>query len=313
MIVNGGETTQATTESTADAGAASPGASSGDSGASGTPDGGAAIPTQPEYSPNFKFKVLDQEKEFDEWLRPYVKDQDTEKKFRDLLERSYGLDPVKQERSQYKEHTAQLTGMINEVNELIHSDDFDGLWQMANINPDKVLKWAIDEAVRRSDPDKAHAHAQALETRQTISQAQSRAQSAESMAEQFGVQIRNLELNQFLMQPEVASVAATLDSRVGQPGAFRNAVIERGIYHQLSNGQIISTDQAIREVMALIGSVGQPAPFNPNTGIPSPQAGMSQKKPVIPNIRGGGTSPAKKVIKSLDDLRRIASEKAANG
>ena len=48
------------------------------------------------YTPSLKYKVYDQEKEFPEWTKSYIKDPETESRFKDLFDRSDGLPFIKE-------------------------------------------------------------------------------------------------------------------------------------------------------------------------------------------------------------------------
>jgi transcription termination factor NusB len=52
-----------------------------------------------EYSPNFQYKVFDKVKEFDDLLKPIVKDKNTEDKIRNLLSKADSMDPRRSESS----------------------------------------------------------------------------------------------------------------------------------------------------------------------------------------------------------------------
>jgi hypothetical protein len=60
--------------------------------------------------------------------------------------------------------------------------------------------------------------------------------------------------------------------------------------------------------MQLIGFNGNGAGTPPA----QPQAVAPEQKPVIPNIQGRGTSPVRKVPKSIDDMRAMYDEKYGN-
>lgn len=53
----------------------------------------------PAFSPNFKLKVMEQEREIPELLRPLIKDAESEKAVRELVEKAYGLEYVKDRKS----------------------------------------------------------------------------------------------------------------------------------------------------------------------------------------------------------------------
>jgi hypothetical protein len=119
------------------------------------------------------------------------------------------------------------------------------------------------------------------------------------------VQQRASELDSYLGRPEISQTASQFDARAGRPGAFRDEVVRRGQYYaSIPNGKDISVEQAAKEVMMLVGTNYQ----SQDTQNPLPQQQGQESKPVIPNIKGRSTSPAKRVVRSLDDLRRKSQE-----
>jgi hypothetical protein len=104
---------------------------------------------------------------------------------------------------------------------------------------------------------------------------------------------------------------------VGKPGAFRTEVIKRGKMYAAME-QDAPVEQVVSEVLQLIGWQGQSTQAQPNVqngagaaaapaaGAGTPAAG--QAKPTLPNVRGKGTSPAQKVFKSTEELRKHARQ-----
>ena len=101
-----------------------------------------------------------------------------------------------------------------------------------------------------------------------------------------------------LSGPKVAEIAKSFDARQGKQGAFRDEVVKRGQYHFAVSNQVVSAQQAIDEVMQLVGTQlgGRQTQGNqPNV--------VQQPKPVIPNIQAGSGSPVKKQVSSIADIR----------
>lgn len=285
-----------------------------------TPQEKAAAAAKTVYTPNFKFKVLDKEQEIDEWLRPVIKDAETEKKVKELYEKAYGLDYVKKDRQSLREQyqtTAQEVqhhrNVVNNVNEMLAKKDYDNLFgNVLKIPEDDILRQAQKILqLREMPPEQRQAYESHLQAKQRLSELESQNQYLSQTYEQTAVHARTQELDWTLQRPEFSAVASQYDARLGE-GAFRQAVIERGKYHALANGQDISPEQAVQEVLRFLGGpqAFQPSPQAPGVMQQSPQPVAPQRPPVITNIQGRGTSPAKKVVKSLDDLKKRAKELA---
>jgi hypothetical protein len=272
------------------------------------------------YSPNFKYKYLSGdgssrvEKEFEEWLRPLVKDADTEKKLRELHERAYGLDFVKSDRQKQKEradtveaqHT-QVMQQLQKVGQLKEAGDYDSAFEMLGFTQDEILKYAVKVAQMRQNPAQMETYQQQRQFAQKSMTLEQENAQLRAQQEQFAVQMRTQELDGALSRPDISVIAQSFDDRVGTPGAFRAEVIKRGLMHHSLNGKDISVDEAVGEVLSLVG----PPPAQAQQAAVSAQTlAAPAQKPVIPNIAGKGTSPTKQIPKSVEDLRRMAAEAA---
>lgn len=275
-------------------------------------------PAKPAYTPNFKFKVIDKEQEFDDWLKPHIKDADTEKKVRDLYERAHGIEYVKQDRQRLKEQStwqqneiARHSQVVNNVNHMIATKDYDNLFaNVLKIPEDDILRQAHKILqLRDLPPEQRQAYEQGVQARQQALELQNQNQHLMQSHEQVAVHARTQELEWTMQRPQIATLVSAYDARAGKEGAFRQAVIERGQYNAYM-GKDISPEQAIQEVLNFLGGPESLIPAQAAQPI-NPQGQQAQaSKPVITNIQGRGTSPAKKVIKSLDDLKKRANELA---
>ena len=286
------------------------------------PEGTDATPP-PAYSPNLKFKVHDKELEFEPWMKDAIKNAEAEKKARELHEKAYGLDYVKQDRSQLRdrlkgietEYRQQSQG-IQQLTGMIQKKDFDSFFDAVNIQEDDVLRYALQIAQRRQNPQLLQQHQQERQYKQQLGQAHSAQEQLQEQYAQVAVQAKTFEMNQVLSRPDVHAAREAFDARVGRPGAFEEEVIKRGQYHHYMSGSDVSAEQAVSEVLHLIGPVAasqQPqAPVIQTPGVqqtPGQQQVVAPApKPVIPNIQGRGTSPTKKVPTSLEDIKRIRDD-----
>jgi hypothetical protein len=300
------------------------------SGGEGQPEGlgtkPAPAPGKPDptgesnpYSPNYKFKVLDKELEFDEFLRGAIKDPDTEKKVRELYEKAHGLESVKSDRTtlrneltQTKDKIAKTEAGLETIASYVRKGDYDSFFESLGIPKENILKYALELVQREQDPNKLAQWQANRQAQQQAQHYQSEAQRLEQERTQFYVQQKEFELSQAMIRPEISGIVQAYDAGMGQPGAFRQYVIRMGQALE-SQGQDVSTDQAIQEAVRHLQAVnpnltaapmGQPR----STGVVQPN-----QKPVIPNIQGRGTSPVRSSYRSLDDLRKLAKERTAMG
>jgi hypothetical protein len=275
-----------------------------------TPDP-AALPV---YSPNFKFKVMDKEHEFDEFLRPAIKDSETEKKIRELYEKAYGLDVVKPRFNETREKLksvetthGQVMSSIAELREHYQRGDFDSFFQALKIPQEKILQWVLDKAnYQELPPEQKRIFDDRRSADQRAWEAEKRAQALEQRIQEQTTQAKGYALQVALEKPDVKSFVETFDQRAGRPGAFIEAVVETGDYAWHARNEDLSPEQAIQAVMARYGSFVQAQSQAPQAGNPAqPQTTPTKAPPVIPNVGGRTASPTSQPqVKSLADLKK---------
>lgn len=283
----------------------------------------AGAAPKPAYTPNYKYKAAAEEKEFDDWVKAAIKDPETEEKARLLYARSHGLDAVlasreklTQQHQSVLQDVARHTADVTKVNTWLQKKDYDSLFGFLKVPEDDVLRQAQKILqLREMPPEQRQVYEQARQQSEQAMALSDQNQYLQQQHMQFAVGAREQELAWTMKKPEISSVVQAYDARLGYEGAFRQAVVERGQYHYFTTGQDIPAEQLVNEV---IRQLGGPSAFiaQPNqVGMPQGQTGVTQpqvtKPAVITNIQGRGTSPAKKVIKSMDELKKRAKELAA--
>lgn len=282
-------------------------------------EGGKNPLDAPAYTPNFKFKAADKEHEFDEFIRGAVKNAEHEKKIRELYERSYGLDHVKGERDKFRnefkgvnEQYGALNKGLDALSVMLRNKDYNGFFDSLKIPEQDVLQYALSRVKYMELPPEQRQQVDAQnEAQQRLTYLEQANQELIAGYQNQTVQQRTGELDTHLGRPEVSSIASAFDARIGRPGAFRDEVIRRGQYYaSLPESQDIPVEQAVREIMALVGNV-QPQATQAEAqeqvdGAQAQHEQQTQNKPVIPNIKSRGTSPAKKVIRSIEDVRNLS-------
>ncbi len=305
-----------------DGGAGGAGAAS-ETGAAGEGQTGDGV-TPPAYSPNYKFKVGDQEQEIPEYLRGVIKDVDTEKKIKELHEKALGLELAKprhlalQER--YKaadEELGSLKDGLQELGEMYRGGDLDGFFARLKIPHEKILNWVAEKIRYQELPEDqrqimdreraARDHAKSLEKRVSHQEQLYQEQISHAKGYALGVSLERAEIKSF---------AASFDAKAGKPGAFRDAVIDVGD-NAFRNGTDLTPEQAIEATMSWYGKFLPPQAAN-NTQAGTPGAGTQapatrQTPPVIPNVSGRTTSPTgTSKPKSIDDLKKLSAQMAAS-
>lgn len=290
--------------------------------------GGALKPQAPLYTPNFKYKVMDKELEFDELFKGLVKDKATEEAIRQLYTKGHGIEKIKESQQQVRselhqerEKSGQYKNVIETATGFVQKGDLHSFFQFLDIPEEKVLRYALERVQYRELSPEQRAQIdgqQSAHLRATALEQQNR--SLQQSYEQVAQATRQMEITQELGRQDVQTVAQAFDARVGKPGAFQQAVIERGQWHWYTSKTDIPAAQAVREVLALVqGATPNASSINGQeeqiiTGAEprAPAQASQQTKPkIIPNIRGIGTSPVKQIPKSLSELKKIYSQKVA--
>lgn len=282
------------------------------------------------FNPTLKYKVRDQEHTMDDWVKGLIKDAETEKKFQDLYTKGHGLEIAKQERDQYKTKLTgieQSLGILNNiVQQYYKSPSTNGATaaqqfiEALQLPKEMFLQYALQELkYQQMSPEQRYEVDMQRQHASRLQQLEAQNQQLESQYQQTAQLQRTQELNYALNEPSVAQVAQAYDARVGRPGAFKQLVVERGIYHGTVNKVDITPQQAIQEALQILGgSTPQgtaPSQAGQTVGTQTPvqQLQQQQQKPVIPNIQGQATvSPAKKAVKSIDDIRNRYKELTAS-
>jgi len=286
----------------------------------------AATPKEDAYQPNYKFKVLDQEKEFDEWIRTAV-NKDNEAKIRELYEKAHGLDHVKsqreQERSNREKVEQEFSQFYGGVQEMISLRDKDlgRFFEKVKIPRAKVAQWLLEEAKREELPEETKRVYSEREAYQR--QLEEREQELQSLQEETvsqAVQARQRELQSVLGSDDVKAVSEAFDQRTGKAGSFMDAVIRHGKAEWEASGgkRDLSPAEAVKEVLHLYGL--QPAQAASPAATPNGSAQAKKvvapgdKPTVLPNVGAGNAAPAgNKRPRSTDDLRKLYKSMTSAG
>lgn len=290
------------------------------------------LPAAAKWEPNYKYKAALQEKEVEEFWRPLMKDDESSKKVIDALQKLDGFDFVKESREktneQYKslmlDYEAQAQ-VVNRVESSLQRGDLTSVFRQLGVTNDQVYQWAQNQLqMMELPPDQRKALQDAENARLQNFDLEDKISQIERLHETQAVQARTMELNFELSQPEVQSVQQQWDATTGQPGAFRDLVIQEAQAAYYQTKEDLTAKQAVERVLQKFGkmlpsqglSAQQPqaqtnvvAPQQPQ----QPQAVVPAQKPVIPSTKGQGVSPIKKIPRTLEDLKKLHKEALAEG
>jgi hypothetical protein len=307
-------TVETSTEPTVDAGSPAPSA-----------EGEIETPT---YEPNYMFKVHGQEKEFDDWAKPLVKDADSEQQYREIMEKVYGIDHIKEDREALRTENTGLQEVaqkyqtleteLGTLDQFIQHKNFDAFFQKTQIQEQDVLQWAAKRLqYYEMTPEQRAEHDRSIQAQTNEVYFGQQAAGMQEQMQQLKYEQNQFRLEQNLAQPGISEQVAQYDQRLGA-GAFRQAVEERGLFHYHQSGKDIPVEQAIQEVMMIAGMQTQQVQSQvPPQGVPQAQMPQTpsampqaQKKPVIPQVDGSGASPVKQVVRSIEDLKNISRSRS---
>lgn len=286
------------------------GDTSGD-GAVVPPAGDPAAPAP--YTPDFKLKVMDQEYEIPEIFRGLMTDEEKAKQVREFAQKAYGLDWHKPRSEKLKQDFTQTQAGLDALHNFVTTyhnkkdvhalDQFLSFW---GLDKDKLAPYMAEKF--RYDDMSPEQKAQYDGQRRQQYEAQTYAQQNQVLKQQMTqvqADMRMAQLDSALSTPTMVESIKAYDARVGYPGAFKDAVIRQGqLAHFTSGGKKdLTVQEAIAEAAVFLKLV-EPQSAGAPASAPNIVAPAAQKKlPVIPNLGSGGSSPVKKQISSVDDLR----------
>jgi len=243
------------------------------------------------YTPDHKYKFMDQEFEFDDKIKGMIKTKEDEDLFRDFL-------TAQKAQEKYKEFGG-IRDVETKLGELPGLQESQGKYNELNTELQQLGGMLQSKTTGGFQQFLQYNNNMLNNTIEQQHQAQ-----------------RLAELDTELGNSEAAKA---FDDRVGTPGSFRQAVIEYGQSQFNLHGRDVGAQEAVKAVadryqnLIANGPVGtQPNPESQTEQTqpsnPEQTVVIKQEKTTIPNLGGGSKTPAKKVIKSIADIK--AAEKA---
>lgn len=279
----------------------------------------------PSWKPNYEFSVKGKKQEFDEWIRSSVKDAETEKKARELMEKFYGFDDVRAgrdkyrtERDSYKADAEKLYGLMNGVSELVAKKDFETFFERWGISSDDIVKYAVQYADRQQKwtPEQKQAYEESRRLKAELAQTQDAKTKLETTFSQQQTAQRESELEAVVSHPEVAEFSRIVAERLGDEHGLRNEVIRLGQWYWQQYQRDMTPVELVRDLAKRYGYTSGTSQSQQSTlqtqsaggsEVAAPRVVAPSTKPVIPNISGRGGSPVAKKPKSFADLKAIRS------
>lgn len=278
------------------------------------------------FKPDFKLKVLDKEYEVPEQFRSLMRDEKTSKEVREIFEKAHAMDfhKVRHEdavktKNQLNTEINGMKGYVQGLGNIYRSavdpvngniNRLDRFFKELNV-PEQVLFNYVAEKIKLQQMS-PEAQAQVRNNLQSEERAEQLSRERDSLSgEQMQTkrQIKEILLNQGLNQPDITKFAQSYEQMVGQPGAFKKAVVEHARFRWFESKEDLSPEQAIQEVIAKypalrnVDATNQVVSQNQQTV--NGKVAIQRTERTIPNVQGRGTSPVKSKPKSIQDLKDI--------
>jgi hypothetical protein len=285
---------------------------------SSAPEAASAAPAAEAWSPNYKVKAYDNEYEIPENFRSYI-NQENEKNFKEVFERSFAFDTIKQKykdaQTKYQDVNGKydtISKNLDKLSKYVQGGDFDSFFGSINIPEADIQKWIYNKLQIQSLPqDQQQLYTKNSEYQKQLSnmqeqyeEMQSKLGEFESYKQEQAIQQRHSELDSAIVNSEYKSLAESYDARVGQPGAFKNEVILRAAAVANATGKDLSVQEAVQEFAKLVA-------WNNQNGVQA--GGVAQKgnsRPTIPSVSGKASSPVAPQVKTIEDLKKLAKAAA---
>jgi predicted nucleic acid-binding Zn-ribbon protein len=282
------------------------------------PEAASAAPAAESWTPNYKVKAYDNEYEIPENFRSYI-NQENEKNFKEVFERSFAFDTIKQKykdaHSKYQEVNGKydtISKNLDKLSKYVQNGDYDSFFNSIQIPEAAIQQWIYNKLQIQDLPQEqqqlynknSEYQKQLSSMQEQYEEMQSKLGEFESYKQEQAIQQRHSELDSAIVNSEYKSLAESYDARVGQPGAFKNEVILRAAAVANATGKDLSVQEAVQEFAKLVA-------WNNQNGVQA--GGVAQKgnsRPTIPSVSGKASSPVAPQVKTIEDLKKLAKAAA---
>lgn len=258
-----------------------------------------------DYVPNFKYKVKDEEFDFDERVQGIIKTKEDEDYFRDIYTRAGGIDSYKQKVNDYESKVSKLTSGIDELSQGFHrikelrdSGNMSELVHTLGIEEDKIVDYALELARRSELPQEERERIEQNQIFERENQAlKNRLNSLET---QYSIDQRNSQAQRdFQELQNLVAQDKDLDNAMREKGLDLQAeVINTGMSEFGRRGEDISISDAFNLVKQKFSKLLQ------TEAIP-----RIDQKQSLPVVKGGSSAPISDEITSIDQLQKLYESK----
>jgi len=213
-----------------------------------------------------------------------------------------------------------LNRSVEQLNKFLVNKDFTNLFAATGVKEEDIFNWVQQRLEYMSlPPEKRAMIDQQSRLQMDAYTKEAKLNEFETREREHLTKLRTIQFETLMSRNDIHDIAKKWDSQAGMDGAFKQLVIEEATKHFYITsrlnpdgmGEDLSPEQAVELVLKKFGkfiSAGETAAAQPNlNGAPaSAQPGATATPPpVIPHVPGRATSPVKKQVRSLDDLRAL--------
>jgi hypothetical protein len=271
-------------------------------------EGGDESGDDGDYSPNTKYKVLDEEHDFDPKLKKLLT-KETEPVIRELYEKAHGIEGIKASRTQAVRERDEVQGnynnLVQEVARVINyrkAGDLDSFFESVQLDDNAIAGYILEKIrISKLSPEERAVYDNARTLRKRLTGVEAQLHSVQSTGSNREVQDRLTSLDQVLGGEKMKSAVSGYDARNGK-GSFRSAVINWAASQQND----LQANEAVEGFMKTFG-LNAVVPQKATGGNPTKRVVKRPQVKTIPNYGGGQASvTATKKPKSVEDLRKLA-------
>lgn len=276
-----------------------------------------------------KIKSVDKEYEIPEWVAKNVSNEEEAKELREVYEKAHGIDFIKSknehlktEVNEFKEKYETNENVLKYMDNLVTNKDVANIQKMTRLSDDDILQRAHEILqVKDLTPEQQQAYNNQVEARNQLYQQKLENDRLTAQIGSTQAQSHEQSLNSELSKPEVQEIMNFYDGKLGKVGSFKEKIIgyAANIERETGGKTVLTPEQAVNAILGEVKPFFIPNQATKEEQVPveeaqapaQPQAMAAQadprKKPVIPKISGGQKSPAKRVFKSIQDLKDHAA------
>lgn len=263
-----------------------------------------------EYTPNFTYKVKDEERSFDERFHGIVRSKDDEDFIRDLYTKADGLESYKtkltekeQAYTQLHDQASQLSQGFQTIKQHRDNGDFDKLTKAIGWKEEDLLNYAYKIAQERALPQEEQKRLQA--ERQRNDEVASLRAEIDTMKTSQQEKLLNQQIDQ--VSAEMNKYPEMYKEFEARGTSFGEMVIALGRNYKSMHGKDPDIGELVKTVVKQAMGANY---FDKTTQSADSEEQLpiiNTRKPTLANVKQGNTNPVDETI-DMAKLRQMASE-----